>query len=36
MDEGYCGLPTDGLVPLAEKLLEIPVELVARFIQIAG
>src|SRR5690349_21947014 len=28
MDEGHCGLPTDELVPLAEKLLEIPQELV--------
>jgi Helix-hairpin-helix containing domain len=24
MDEGHCGLPTDQLVPLAEKLLEVP------------
>jgi hypothetical protein len=28
MDEGHCGLPTDELVPLAEKLLEVPDELV--------
>src|ERR1700738_2442434 len=28
MDEGHCGLPTDELVPLAEKLLEVPMELV--------
>ncbi len=28
MDEGHCGLPTDELVPLAEKLLEVPKELV--------
>ena len=28
MDEGHCGLPTDELVPLAEKLLEVPVDLV--------
>src|SRR5246127_4762332 len=28
MDEGHCGLPTDELVPLAEKLLDVPVELV--------
>src|SRR6201987_3261753 len=27
-EEGHCGLPTDELVPLAEKLLEVPVELV--------
>src|ERR671934_2758591 len=26
MDEGHCGLPTDQLVPLAEKLLEVPGE----------
>jgi len=28
MDEGHCGLPTDELVPLAEKLLVVPGELV--------
>jgi exodeoxyribonuclease V alpha subunit len=28
MDEGHCGLPTAELVPLAEKLLEVPVNLV--------
>jgi exodeoxyribonuclease V alpha subunit len=28
MDEGNCGLPTDELIPLAEKLLEVPGELV--------
>src|ERR1700731_3067998 len=28
LDEGHCGLPTAELVPLAEKLLEVPVELV--------
>ena len=28
MDEGHCGLPTDELMPLAEKLLEVPMELV--------
>jgi exodeoxyribonuclease V alpha subunit len=28
MDEGHCGLPTDDLMPLAEKLLEVPTELV--------
>ena len=28
LDEGHCGLPTDELVPLAEKLLEVPGELV--------
>src|SRR3982075_3859523 len=28
MDEGHCGLPTDELMPLAEKLLEVPTDLV--------
>src|SRR6202051_2100022 len=28
MDEGHCGLPTDELMPLAEKLLEVPIGLV--------
>ena len=28
MDEGHCGLPTDELRPVAESLLEVPVELV--------
>ena len=28
MDEGHCGLPTDELVPLAEKLLEVLQELI--------
>ena len=28
MNEGHCGLPTDELVPLAEKLLEVPQELI--------
>ena len=28
MDEGHCGLPTAELVPLAEKLLEVPVNLI--------
>src|SRR5207302_3977648 len=28
MDEGHCGLPTDELVPVAEKLLEVPQELI--------
>ena len=27
MDEGHCGLPTEALIPLAEKLLEVPQEL---------
>jgi exodeoxyribonuclease V alpha subunit len=28
MDDGHCGLPTEELVPLAEKLLEVPTDLV--------
>src|SRR5438309_6553090 len=28
MDEGHCGLPTGELGPLAEKLLEVPQELI--------
>jgi exodeoxyribonuclease V alpha subunit len=28
MDEGHCGLPTEELLPLAQKLLEVPAELV--------
>jgi exodeoxyribonuclease V alpha subunit len=28
MDEGHCGLPAEELVPLAEKLLEVPQQLV--------
>jgi len=28
MDEGHCGLPTADLVPLAEKLLEVPPDLI--------
>src|SRR5450759_2215929 len=28
MDEGHCGLPIEGLIPLAEKLLEVPPELI--------
>jgi len=28
MDEGHCGLPTDELVPLAERLLEVPQQLI--------
>ncbi|HKN44789.1 MAG TPA: helix-hairpin-helix domain-containing protein, partial [Propionibacteriaceae bacterium] len=28
MDDGHCGLPTDELMPLAEKLLEVPIDLV--------
>src|SRR6186713_1919188 len=28
MDEGHCGLPTEELVPLAEKLLDVPQQLI--------
>src|ERR1700726_2903241 len=28
MDEGHCGLPIEKLIPLAEKLLEVPQELI--------
>jgi exodeoxyribonuclease V alpha subunit len=28
MDEGHCGLPTEELIPLAEKLLEVPRHLI--------
>src|SRR6266436_2033009 len=28
MDEGHCGLPTEELTPLAEKLLEVPQDLI--------
>src|ERR1700740_1723095 len=28
MEEGHCGLPTDELLPLAEKLLEVPQQLI--------
>src|SRR5207302_5246545 len=28
MDEGHCGLPAGELIPLAEKLLEVPQELI--------
>src|SRR6187549_1410463 len=28
MDEGHCGLPTEELIPLAKKLLEVPPELI--------
>src|SRR6516165_2160792 len=29
MDEGHCGLPAEELVPLTQKLLEVPAELIA-------
>src|SRR6476660_2098798 len=28
MDEGHCGLPAEDLIPLAEKLLEVPQQLI--------
>ena len=28
MDEGHCGLPTEELIPLVEKLLEVPQQLI--------
>ena len=34
MDEGHCGLPTDHLVPLAEKLLEVPQQLIRTAIEL--
>src|SRR5262249_11388168 len=34
MDEGHCGLPTAELVPLAEKLLEVPGDLVRTAIEL--
>ena len=34
MDEGHCGLPTDELVPLAEKLLEVPQELIRTAVEL--
>jgi exodeoxyribonuclease V alpha subunit len=30
MDEGHCGLPTADLMPLAEKLLDVPQDLIRR------
>src|SRR6202171_3193019 len=35
MDEGHCGLPTDELMPLAEKLLEVPIDLVGAALDLA-
>jgi len=29
MDDGHCGLPTEELVPLTQKLLEVPADLIA-------
>src|SRR3954452_11452612 len=38
MDEGHCALPTEQLIPLAERLLEVPPELVrtALDLEVAG
>src|SRR5271167_3497129 len=34
MDEGHCGLPTEELVPLAEKLLEVPQQLIRTAVEL--
>jgi ATP-dependent exoDNAse (exonuclease V) alpha subunit len=34
MNEGHCGLPTDELVPLAEKLLEVPQHLIGTALEL--
>jgi exodeoxyribonuclease V alpha subunit len=34
MDEGHCGLPTEELAPLAEKLLEVAQELIRTAIEL--
>jgi hypothetical protein len=34
MDKGHCGLPTEELAPLAEKLLEVPQELIRTAIEL--
>ena len=34
MDQGHCGLPTEELVPLAEKLLEVPQELIRTAVEL--
>ena len=34
MDEGHCGLPTDQPVPLAEKLLEMPQQLIQTAVEL--
>ena len=36
MDEGHCGLPTEELIPLAEKLLEVPQELISKLAEQTG
>src|SRR5690348_853451 len=34
MEDGHCGLPTEELVPLAEKLLEVPQQLIRTALQL--
>jgi exodeoxyribonuclease V alpha subunit len=34
MDEGHCGLPTEELIPLAEKLLEVAPELIGTALEL--
>ena len=34
MDQGHCGLPTDESVPLAEKLLEVPQQLIRTAVEL--
>src|ERR1700730_15524816 len=34
MDKGHCGLPTDELVPRAEKLLEVPQQLIGTAVEL--
>jgi exodeoxyribonuclease V alpha subunit len=34
MDDGHCGLPTDELVPLAEKLLGVPQQLIRTAVEL--
>jgi exodeoxyribonuclease V alpha subunit len=34
MDDGHCGLPADELVPLSQKLLEVPAELIATALEL--
>src|SRR5262245_4652710 len=34
MDEGHCGLPTEELIPLAEKLLEVPPQLIGTALEL--
>jgi len=34
MDDGHCGLPAEELVPLTQKLLEVPAELIATALEL--